>query len=123
MRGGHQMCIDTDSQLIYLFGGWDGNEDLADFWMFNICNKTWQLLSSDTEQDGGPCARSCHKMCLDHKRKLIFSLGRYLDSDVRNNTPLKVTVLFIQGGVTYWLKKSLVLSSYLYCNHCIHFSF
>ena len=90
MRGGHQMCIDTDSQCIYLLGGWDGNEDLADFWMFNIHNETWKLLSSDTEEDGGPCARSCHKMCLDHKRKLIFTLGRYLDSEVRNSIALKV---------------------------------
>lgn len=89
MRGGHQMCIDTDSQLIYLLGGWDGNEDLADFWMFNIHTKTWTLVSNDTEQDGGPCARSCHKMCLDYKRKLIFTLGRYLDSELRNTTPLK----------------------------------
>lgn len=90
MRGGHQMCIDTERQIIYLMGGWDGNDDLADFWMFDINQKSWRMISRDTEQDGGPCARSCHKLCLDHKRKLIFMLGRYLDSEVRSTMSLKV---------------------------------
>ena len=84
------MCIDTESQIIYLMGGWDGNDDLADFWMFDIKNKIWRMISRDTEQDGGPCARSCHKLCLDHQRKLIFMLGRYLDSEVRSTMSLKV---------------------------------
>ena len=90
MRGGHQMCIDTERQIIYLMGGWDGSDDLADFWMFDINQKSWRMISRDTEQDGGPCARSCHKLCLDHKRKLIFMLGRYLDSEVRSTMSLKV---------------------------------
>ena len=90
MRGGHQMCIDAERQIIYLMGGWDGNDDLADFWMFDINQKSWRMISRDTEPDGGPCARSCHKICLDHKRKLIFMLGRYLDSEVRSTMSLKV---------------------------------
>ncbi|XP_028414469.1 muskelin-like [Dendronephthya gigantea] len=100
MRGGHQMCIDTDRQIIYLLGGWDGNDDLADFWMFDIKGKSWRMISRDTEQDGGPCARSCHKICLDHKRKLIFMLGRYLDSEVRNTISLKSDFFLynIEGG-------------------------
>ncbi|CAB4006393.1 muskelin isoform X2 [Paramuricea clavata] len=89
MRGGHQMCIDAERQIIYLMGGWDGNDDLADFWMFDINQKSWRMISRDTEPDGGPCARSCHKICLDHKRKLIFMLGRYLDSEVRSTMSLK----------------------------------
>ena len=84
------MCIDTERQIIYLMGGWDGNDDLADFWMFDINQKSWRMISRDTEQDGGPCARSCHKLCIDHKRKLIFMLGRYLDSEVRSTMSLKV---------------------------------
>jgi hypothetical protein len=84
------MCIDAERQIIYLMGGWDGNDDLADFWMFDINQKSWRMISRDTEPDGGPCARSCHKICLDHKRKLIFMLGRYLDSEVRSTMSLKV---------------------------------
>lgn len=89
MRGGHQMCMDTDSQILYLLGGWDGMIDLPDFWAFNVDAGQWSCLSRETEQDGGPCARSCHKMCLDVKRKLIYTLGRYLDSESRGTAPLK----------------------------------
>ncbi|KAJ7370733.1 Muskelin 1, intracellular mediator containing kelch motif [Desmophyllum pertusum] len=89
MRGGHQMSIDMEAQVIYLLGGWDGMVDLADFWAFSVESAQWTCLSRDSEQEGGPCARSCHKMCLDGKRKLIYTLGRYLDSEMRNSTPLK----------------------------------
>lgn len=38
---------------------------------------------------GGPSARSCHKMCLDHEGRQIFTLGRYLDNPLRNMDNLK----------------------------------
>jgi muskelin len=50
MRGGHQMCIDVDSATIYLFGGWDGNKDLADFWAFNCRSGMWTCISEDTRR-------------------------------------------------------------------------
>ena len=84
------MSIDMEAQVIYLLGGWDGMVDLADFWSFSVESSQWTCLSHDTEHERGPCARSCHKMCLDGKRKLIYTLGRYLDSEMRNSTPLKV---------------------------------
>ena len=90
MRGGHQMTIDTETQTVYLLGGWDGVNDLADFWAFSIETGQWKCLSHDTEMEGGPCARSCHKMCLDPGKKLIYTIGRYLDSDLRSTLPLKV---------------------------------
>ncbi|XP_047659719.1 muskelin-like isoform X2 [Tachysurus fulvidraco] len=37
----------------------------------------------------GPSARSCHKMCIDSQRRQIDTLGRYLDSSVRNSKCLK----------------------------------
>ncbi|XP_035224067.1 muskelin-like isoform X2 [Stegodyphus dumicola] len=83
MRGGHQMCIDVYSEIIYLFGGWDGTTDLADLWSYHIPTGTWTCLSQDTSCEGGPSPRSCHKMCLDPERKKIFTLGRYLDSVMR----------------------------------------
>ena len=49
MRGGHQMCIDSSGQLIYMFGGWDGNRDLADFWVYDIAEHRWSLISRNTE--------------------------------------------------------------------------
>ncbi|GLV40092.1 muskelin [Carabus blaptoides fortunei] len=83
MRGGHQMCIDAYTSTIYLFGGWDGNKDLNDLWSYNINTMKWSLLCLDSAAEDGPSARSCHKMCLDTKRKQIFMLGRYLDVQYR----------------------------------------
>ena len=37
----------------------------------------------------GPKARSCHKMCLDPKRRHLFTLGRYLDTQFRSPENLK----------------------------------
>lgn len=48
MRGGHQMCLDPQTETIYLFGGWDGRKDLADFWTFHIPSRTWTLLCENT---------------------------------------------------------------------------
>ena len=56
---------DVLTETIYLFGGWDGTQDLADFWAFHIATQKWTLLSSNTAEEGGPSARSCHKMTLD----------------------------------------------------------
>lgn len=89
MRGGHQMCLDLQTESLYLFGGWDGNRDLSDFWVFSVPSKEWTCLSSDTHKEGGPNARSCHKMCLDYERKQIFILGRYLDATMRTAENLK----------------------------------
>ncbi|XP_072181671.1 muskelin-like [Diadema setosum] len=89
MRGGHQMCMDINTEMIYMFGGWDGTTDLADFWVYSVQNDEWTCLSRNTEQEGGPSARSCHKMCLDPCRRQIFILGRYMDQSMRNTTPLK----------------------------------
>lgn len=82
-RGGHQMVIDSGNQMLYLFGGWDGNRDLNDFWSFHIPTSKWRLLSMDTEADGGPSPRSCHKMVLDIGCRHIFILGRYLERSLR----------------------------------------
>jgi len=89
MRGGHQMCMDVLTETIYLFGGWDGTQDLADFWSFHIPTQKWTLISSNTAEDGGPSARSCHKMTLDQERRQIFTLGRYVDSSTRTPEKLK----------------------------------
>ncbi|CAI9718917.1 muskelin-like isoform X1 [Octopus vulgaris] len=89
MRGGHQMCIDPLTETMYLYGGWDGNQDLADLWAYHVPSQSWTCLSKDTEEEGGPSARSCHKICLDYERKQIFSLGRYLDSTLRSVENLK----------------------------------
>lgn len=51
MRGGHQMCIDEENQIIFLLGGWDGTKDLSDFWVYNIQIERWHCISEDTKAD------------------------------------------------------------------------
>jgi Galactose oxidase, central domain len=43
-RGGHQMCIDPVTNTLYLFGGWDGENDLSDLWSYNISEEKWTLI-------------------------------------------------------------------------------
>lgn len=83
-RGGHAMCIDQGKQKIYLFGGWDGQKSLDDFWVYDIQEDQWTLLSrnSSTEKNG-PEPRSCHKMVFDAKTGCIFMMGRLGDKDAR----------------------------------------
>ncbi|KAI9205394.1 Muskelin N-terminus-domain-containing protein [Polychytrium aggregatum] len=82
-RGGHQMCIDAECGRIYLFGGWDGSKDLADFWVYDRTSLRWRCISPDTRRQGGPGPRSCHKVCIDTRNKIIYTLGRYIDTDHR----------------------------------------
>ncbi|CAD1479858.1 unnamed protein product, partial [Heterotrigona itama] len=89
MRGGHQMVLDPTAELLYLFGGWDGNQDLSDLWVYNVTSNKWTIICKDTETVGGPSARSCHKMCLDPERRQLFTLGKYLDAEYRTPENLK----------------------------------
>lgn len=86
-RGGHQMLWDPRSSKVYLFGGWDGKRDLADFWSFDPLQRTWCLISMNTEKDGGPPARSCHKAVLHATHGHIYILGRYIDPERRTDPP------------------------------------
>ena len=49
MRGGHQMVLDPTAELLYLFGGWDGNQDLSDLWVYNITSNKWTVICKNTE--------------------------------------------------------------------------
>ncbi|KAF9547697.1 hypothetical protein CPC08DRAFT_715745 [Agrocybe pediades] len=81
-RGGHAMCMDPDNELIYLFGGYDGEKSLDDFWVYSVKEDKWKVLShSTTREQNAPGARSCHKMVFDRKTGSIYVLGRLNDSD------------------------------------------
>ncbi|RCH82565.1 Muskelin 1, intracellular mediator containing kelch motif [Rhizopus stolonifer] len=90
-RGGHQICMDPDKERIYLFGGWDGKQELSDFWCYHIKDNRWKLISPDTSLQGGPSARSCHGICFDPVRKSIYVIGRYIEA-----CPLSISTL--DGG-------------------------
>lgn len=91
MRGGHQLIIDSANCVMYLFGGWDGFEDLSDLWCYNIKRNSWTLIHERAEVYGGPSPRSCHKMVYDPCNSHIFTLGRYLDSTTRTQDYIKVS--------------------------------
>lgn len=92
-RGGHQMVWDSVHRALYLFGGWDGQRDLGDLWRCMLGTSTslstplrWELLSIDVERDGGPGARSCHKMVFCAKEGgALYVLGRYIEPDRRGS--------------------------------------
>uniref|UniRef100_A0AAG5D179 Muskelin N-terminal domain-containing protein n=1 Tax=Anopheles atroparvus TaxID=41427 RepID=A0AAG5D179_ANOAO len=83
-RGGHQLIIDQTNSTIYLYGGWDGNEDLSDLWSYDVKANRWTLIHERSELlPEGPTPRACHKMVYDTRNSQIFMLGRYLDSASR----------------------------------------
>lgn len=81
-RGGHAMCLDPVDEMIYVFGGWNGEKSLDDFWVYSIKEDRWKVLShSTTQEPNAPGARSCHKMVFDTKNGTIYVLGRLNDED------------------------------------------
>lgn len=86
-RGGHAMCIDPVNNMVYLFGGWDGKKSLDDFWVYDVQQDKWRVLSHNTSaEQNAPGARSCHKMVFDTKTGSIYLLGRLSDSDALKDT-------------------------------------
>lgn len=106
MRGGHQMCIDTDAGIIYLLGGWDGSRDLSDFWSFSISDQQWTCISADTRKQHGPAPRSCHKMCFDPVSRSIYTLGKYVDPESRPNVALDSDFWRFEIEAQQWIQIS-----------------
>src|ERR1700733_12821726 len=77
-RGGHACAFDAAHGTLYIFGGWDGNQDLGDFWAYSIPAARWTRLSANAAAEGGPSPRSCGSAIFDPKTGDIFFLGRYL---------------------------------------------
>lgn len=103
MRGGHQLVIDTVTDRIYLYGGWDGSEDLSDLWVYDIKQNTWRLIHEKSEQYDGPSPRSCHKMIFDPKSRQIFILGRYLDAMSRTKENIRSEFYLFDTVGESWL--------------------
>jgi len=67
---------------------------------------------------GGPSARSCHKMCFDATNKQMFLLGRYLEPSVRTAETLRVSVIpTVSWMISVWFN---VDNPLLYCSHAKH---
>lgn len=44
-------CCLPPAETVYLFGGWDGTQDLADFWAYSVQENQWACISRDTEKE------------------------------------------------------------------------
>ena len=76
------MCMDVENGLIYLFGGYDGRKSLDDFWVYNVREDRWKVISHNVvDEKNGPGPRACHKMVYDPKNACIYMLGRLGDGD------------------------------------------
>ncbi|CAG5036140.1 unnamed protein product [Parnassius apollo] len=82
-RGGHQLVVDPNTGTLYLFGGWNGTEDLDDLWCYTTTSERWTLLCQHSSLMSGPSPRSCHKMVFDPVNERLYTLGRYLDNAQR----------------------------------------
>ncbi|KAF9264171.1 hypothetical protein L218DRAFT_979773 [Marasmius fiardii PR-910] len=81
-RGGHAMCIDHRSSLIYVFGGFNGQQCLDDLWVYDIGKGTWRVLDASTSpKPNAPGPRSCHKMVYDSRSNSLYVLGKLPESD------------------------------------------
>ena len=100
-RGGHSMVVvshrcnaydvpedEIDSpteSFLYLFGGWNGTDELSDTWRFSLSKRKWHLLSdqasaaADEFPKPHPTARSCHQMAVDTADGTIYMFGRFID--------------------------------------------
>ncbi|KAH8107718.1 Muskelin N-terminus-domain-containing protein [Cristinia sonorae] len=81
-RGGHSMCFDQESGLIYMFGGWDGKKSLQDFWVWNIRDSSWKFLGSN-----GPGPRTCHKIVFDKQTGDIYLFGNLDENSPSEYSP------------------------------------
>lgn len=108
MRGGHQLIIDSTNSVMYLYGGWDGFEDLSDLWCYNIKRNAWSLIHERSELFEGPSPRSCHKMVYDPCTSQIFTLGRYLDSNTRMQEYIKVNDTYLRRARFTWSPHSYI---------------
>lgn len=99
-RGGHQLVVDSTTGTLYLFGGWNGTEDLDDLWSFCTKTERWTLLCRHSGRVCGPSPRSCHKMVFDPVHRRLYTLGRYLDNVQRvpSNMNSDLYVFDVVGG-------------------------
>lgn len=87
-RGGHQIVVDGKSRLFYMYGGWDGFQDLTDMWIYNMATKEWSVVRDPGT--GWPNPRSCHKMVFDPVTENIYMLGRWMENSIRTSEYNKV---------------------------------
>lgn len=67
-------CSLFPAETVYLFGGWDGTQDLADFWAYSVQENQWACISRDTEKE----VSWLKKHCLNTERQQYYSTQMYV---------------------------------------------
>ena len=92
------MCIDPENGQIYLFGGWDGQKNLDDFWAFDVRSESWNRISYATQREtNGPGPRSCHKMVFDSSTGDIYIFGRLDEGNAGDIGEIPATSMHSSG--------------------------
>lgn len=89
-RGGHQMVEYNGNLLVY--GGWDGESELSDLWIYKINENKWIQL----EENSPPGKRSCHKMINVGGRVYLF--GRYIPIEHQRQSPWIEKEFYVWNG-------------------------
>lgn len=90
-RGGHKLIyvprdvLTGQRACLLLLGGFDGKEELADFWSFDLPTPEdpieykgrWSILSWNTADEGGPGSLSCHQACVNEQTGEMYVMGRF----------------------------------------------
>ncbi|CAB4386012.1 hypothetical protein RhiirA5_492663 [Rhizophagus irregularis] len=76
----HQMCIDSDKQIMYVFGGRTVHPDVDQFYYsglysYDIMSKKWKLIRSDEKDPIYFKSRIGHSMLLDQTERLLYIIG------------------------------------------------
>lgn len=75
-RAGTPFAHDTQQDAFYMFGGYSGQKDLDDLWIYYARTNTWQQVGQSSPW---PVAKSCHQLVHDAIGNKLYLLGKYTD--------------------------------------------
>lgn len=103
-RGGHNMVIDGTHRTLYLFGGFDGVQDLADLWACDLTTNAWRNLTPPEGKGDSawPAARSVFGMVFSEKRRGFYVLGRFSKAPLSEPEQLKSELWFFDVARCRW---------------------
>ncbi|CAG8465178.1 12907_t:CDS:10 [Acaulospora colombiana] len=84
----HQMCIDPETQVLYVFGGRTVPQESENFsysglYAFSIRTKEWRFIKSNNKSSDDLLqlkSRIGHSMLFDHHEKLLYIIGGERDN-------------------------------------------
>ncbi|KAG1683386.1 Muskelin [Nymphon striatum] len=80
-RSCHKLCLDDERRHIFTLGRYlDSSMRLpehlkSDFYIYDIENNKWSLITEDTGAMGGPSLIFDHQMCMDVEKNTIYVFG------------------------------------------------